>query len=199
VKWQIKYPEAKKPRLLSELDEFPNPSGSRPGIRTWKEKKKKMLDEFFLAHDNPVFLESTGSPMVEVHRLEEGYLVKSRLHPENFTIFIKIFPEMPILDLAVTEFSLHLIGPLLPWTCLAKISVGGKFFPALISEGIPGKLQLLQFFREPSTLLLHGSIFFQLACSPCSLLEPRRCQAFQFCLHALLKDSWKLYSRECRQ
>jgi hypothetical protein len=59
---------------------------------------------------------------------------------ETLTLYIKVFPEMPVLEIAATEFATHLIGPCLPWISLVKISVGGKIFPALLSEGIPGEL-----------------------------------------------------------
>jgi hypothetical protein len=59
---------------------------------------------------------------------------------EKLTLYIKIFPEMPLLEIAVTEFATHLIGPCLPWITLVKIVAGGKSYPALLSEGITGKL-----------------------------------------------------------
>jgi hypothetical protein len=57
-----------------------------------------------------------------------------------YSLYVKIFPVLPLREIATSEFATHLIGPCLPWVSLVKLSVGGKSYPALISEGIPGSL-----------------------------------------------------------
>jgi hypothetical protein len=57
------------------------------------------------------------------------------------TIWIKVYPECPLLEIVATEFANLLVGPnFLPWICLAKIVIGNKAYPAILSEGIPGSL-----------------------------------------------------------
>jgi WD40 repeat protein len=57
-----------------------------------------------------------------------------------FTVYLKVYPEMPALELAVTELSLLLVGPHLPWVELVRLTVGGKSYPVLLSQGIEGML-----------------------------------------------------------
>jgi hypothetical protein len=177
-KWRKEFPGH---RLISCFEEFPNPSGFRPVIPEWRQRKKEMLGLFFLDPEDEKFRNELLD--LRITRLEQEELIVTRLHPsavkqlqkkgflsengeldlsqaqvnqekgrhlvmhvtlsensENFTIYIKIFPEMPVLELAVTEFAVHLVGPMLPWICLVKLFVGKKTFPAIISEGIPGNL-----------------------------------------------------------
>jgi hypothetical protein len=176
-------------RLISQFEDFPSPSGLRPAIDTWREKKQKILRSFLLPRNDKIFSTNPGL-VVEVRFWSRGKLAESRLHPEAvrqlqasgflsksgdlvfsqeqvekekgrhlvmplslplytsessgppeiFALYIKIFPEMPVLEIAVTEFATHLVGPCLPWVCLVKILVGGRSYPALLSEGIPGSL-----------------------------------------------------------
>ncbi len=58
----------------------------------------------------------------------------------EFTVYIKVYPEMPALELAVTELSLLLIGPSLPWTELVRLTSAGQSYPVLFSQGISGPL-----------------------------------------------------------
>jgi TPR repeat protein len=56
----------------------------------------------------------------------------------ELTIFIKLFPDLPFLEAALSEFALLLIGSHLPWIKIVKIEQNGRWIPAIIQEGVLG-------------------------------------------------------------
>jgi hypothetical protein len=56
------------------------------------------------------------------------------------SIFLKFFPDLPLVDIAATELATLLVGPHLPWVELVKVRDLEKFYPVVICEGIPGEV-----------------------------------------------------------
>jgi hypothetical protein len=77
-----------------------------------------------------------------------------------FSLYLKVYPEMPALELAMTEFALLLTGPHLPWVELVRLTVGGKSYPVLFSQGIEGTL-LSDVLQSPHPMLLAPSAYSQ--------------------------------------
>jgi hypothetical protein len=55
-------------------------------------------------------------------------------------VFLKICPDLPMVDIAATELSALLVGPQLPWIELVKIHDADNFYPAIFCQGIRGNM-----------------------------------------------------------
>jgi hypothetical protein len=70
---------------------------------------------------------------------------------EPVLVFLKIFPDMPMMDIAATELATLLVGPQLPWVELVRIHDASKTFPAIFCEGIKGEIITYKDF-DPSQI-----------------------------------------------
>jgi hypothetical protein len=59
---------------------------------------------------------------------------------DTVLVFLKIFPDLPLVDIGATELATLLVGPQLPWVELVKIHSGKKSYPAIFCEGIRGQI-----------------------------------------------------------
>jgi hypothetical protein len=60
--------------------------------------------------------------------------------PNSALVFLKLYPDLPMLDIAATEFATLLVGPQLPWIELVKIHDAENIYPAIFCQGIHGEM-----------------------------------------------------------
>jgi hypothetical protein len=103
------------------------------------------------------FLDQNGSfdfSEKQVSQEKGRHLVMSMEIPvegfeEPVLIYLKLFPDLPMVDIAATELATLLVGPHLPWVELVKIQdASQKSIPALICEGVRGEMPSRKDFQS---------------------------------------------------